>query len=107
MRQFGELVVPDLESALEDDLSPEATLRVQNLLVEITRADCGPDANQRQALRAVERLERVGTPEAKGLLKRLAGGYPSATLIREAKKALARCAGSRPAWTGRRTIDAN
>ncbi len=41
-----------------------------------------------QALRAVEVLERVGTPEARQILEDLARGAPEARLTREAKAAL-------------------
>ena len=43
-----------------------------------------------QALRAVQVLERIGTAEARRLLKQLAQGLPAARLTEEAKAALNR-----------------
>jgi hypothetical protein len=43
-------------------------------------------------VRAVELLERIGTPESRKILENLAGGVPAAWLTQEAKAALARLA---------------
>ncbi|HTU18889.1 MAG TPA: hypothetical protein VMG10_12590 [Gemmataceae bacterium] len=42
--------------------------------------------------RALEVLEQLGTPEARGLLRRLADGAPEARLTREARAVLQRLA---------------
>ena len=47
-------------------------------------------ADDLRMLRAIEVLERIGTPEAKELLGRLAKGAPGARLTAEAKGSLAR-----------------
>jgi hypothetical protein len=46
-----------------------------------------------RGVRAVEVLERAGTPEARQLLAALAGGAPGALLTREAAASLQRLAG--------------
>jgi hypothetical protein len=51
-------------------------------------------------LRAVEVLERVGTPEAQRVLAVLARGAPEARMTREARASLERLAKQRP-WTRR------
>lgn len=51
----------------------------------------GPaDGGRLRLLRAIEVLECAATPEARRVLKRLAGGEPRALLTREARAALER-----------------
>ena len=70
---------PLLRRALkEPDL--ETRLRVQNILSKLR----SPSGRALQALRAVEVLERIATPDARRLLARLARGEPQARLTREA-----------------------
>jgi hypothetical protein len=70
-------------------LVPESSLRgrIENLLERIDR---GCAAEQLQALRALQVLEWMGTPEAKQFLEKLARGSEGARLTREAQAALAR-----------------
>jgi hypothetical protein len=79
------------ESALNQFLkghpSAEACKRAERLLAKI---DADPTGEPLQALRAIEILEHIGTPEACTLLKALAGGAPEARLTREAKASLDR-----------------
>lgn len=49
-----------------------------------------PPANTLRDLRAVEVLERIGTPKARQLLEKLAQGAPEARQTREAKAAVER-----------------
>src|SRR5262245_13638502 len=72
-RANRELAAPELQKLLRTDLSPEVALRIRQLLRHI---EGGPDPSQRRALRAVELLEHISTPEAKALLQQWAKGEP-------------------------------
>jgi hypothetical protein len=93
-RARAEKALAALEDHIEEDLRREATasastesrLRLRRLLRTI---DNGAPSGMRR-LRAIEVLERIGTPEAVGLLKRLAGGHAGARQTREAAEALGR-----------------
>jgi hypothetical protein len=69
--------------------SAEAGRRVRSLLETLQRHPTRLPANELQGLRSLEVLERIGSPEARGVLKTLAGGG-EARLTREAKASLAR-----------------
>jgi WD40 repeat protein len=97
MRQLeglGDLAGPALRRAREGRLALEARRRLDLLLEKLEQHP--PAGDRLRALRAVEVLERVGTPGARRLLESLAGGAPAAWLTREARAALERLAG-RPA----------
>ena len=51
-----------------------------------------PPSELLRQVRAIEVLELIGTPDAKLLLRSLAGGAPEARLTREAKAAMERLA---------------
>jgi WD40 repeat protein len=85
---------PALAKALEGRVPPEVSKRLEELLQKV-QAAVPPRAVLRQ-IRAVEALERMGTPEARRLLEALAAGLPEARLTTEAKGALGRL-GKRPA----------
>jgi WD40 repeat protein len=85
---LGARALPALRRALEGRLSAEARKHVQELL---DRAGSGTLSGEALRLvRAVEVLERLGTPEARAVLKTLAGGAPGALETTEARAALAR-----------------
>jgi WD40 repeat protein len=87
---------PALRAALKADLSAEQRRRIEEALATLTGV---PPADTLRELRAVEVLERVGTPQAKQLVEKLAQGAPEARLTREAQAArerLARRPGSKP-----------
>jgi hypothetical protein len=86
---LGDAAEPALRKALEGKPSAEVRQRVEGLLAKL-RAGTGPEALRRG--RAVEVLERAGTPEARRALEVLAKGLPGARLTREAAAALARLA---------------
>jgi hypothetical protein len=84
---LGEAARAALSDALANKPSAEARRRIEELLGALD----GPLGRERVRLvRAVEVLESSGTPEARRVLKRLAGGEPNALLTREAKAALVR-----------------
>jgi hypothetical protein len=59
---------------------------------EILKSFAVPWGDRLRELRALEVLERLGTPEARQVLKALADGAPAARLTREARSALDRLA---------------
>jgi hypothetical protein len=92
-KELGELcesVEPALREALEANPSAEVRQRVEALL-EIVQNPT-PPPNRLHELRALEALERIGTPAARDLLRTLADGAPAARLTQEAKTALERLA---------------
>ncbi len=76
-----------LESALEAKPSLEARRRIEEILAKLPRQ--GLPSLVRD-LRALEALERMGTPAARAVIKRLTGGAAEDRLTREAKAALER-----------------
>jgi HEAT repeat protein len=87
---LGELAVPALRRTLAGNPSPEVRRRAEAVL-RMAEAP-GLSSVRLRALRAVLLLEHLGTPEARGLLEKLAGGAPEAWLTREAKASLQRLA---------------
>ena len=83
-----------LRKALADGPSAEKRRRIEQLLEKLDQP--GPSAEALAALRAVEVLERLGTPEARRLLDELGKGDPDAPLTQDARAALEWLAG-RPA----------
>jgi WD40 repeat protein len=86
--RLGEVAEPALRRALAGNPSLEQRRRVERLLEKATAPVTAPE--QLRGLRAVEALERAGTPEARRVLETLAGGEPGARLTREARAALGR-----------------
>jgi WD40 repeat protein len=95
LEDAGECVVPGLRKVLSESPSPEVRRRVEELLDTITNRP--PSGETLRALRAVEALERVGSSEAKELLRVLARGAAEATLTREAQASLRRVTANAPA----------
>jgi RNA polymerase sigma factor (sigma-70 family) len=89
LARLGEMAEPALRKVVEGKPSEELRRRVLKLL---ERLEGVPAPEQLRALRAVELLERIGTPEARRELERLAGGAPEARLTRVARAALERLA---------------
>jgi hypothetical protein len=86
LRALGPLVADELRAALRETKSAEVRERLEGLLERIDR----PHAATRAESRAVEVLERVGTPAAKELLAAYAAGADHTALAVEAKAALGR-----------------
>jgi hypothetical protein len=80
-----------LEQALAKPPSAEAQSRIKKLLDRLEAPLSLPE--DRRMVRAVEILERIGSPEARELLARLATGASGARLTREAAESAARLKG--------------
>jgi WD40 repeat protein len=94
LEKLGESAAAALRAALEARPGPEARRRLERLHEKLQPAR-SPD--RLRELRAVEVLEALGTPQAREVLRALAGGSPQAGLTREARAALDRLARRRPA----------
>jgi hypothetical protein len=91
LENLGELAEPALARALEGGPAPEARRRIEWLRERIAeQRGRTPAAEPLRALRGVELLEQIGTPEARTVLGALARGTSEARLTREAKGALER-----------------
>jgi WD40 repeat protein len=89
LASLRERAVPSLRRALENAAaSAEVRRRVRSLLEEVEEAPPLPES-VREA-RALEVLERIGTPAACGVLEALTRGDPDAPLTRRAREALKR-----------------
>jgi WD40 repeat protein len=87
--KLGDLAAPALREALGKKLSLEEQRRVEQLLAA-SRFASDPELVRR--LRAIQVLERIGTPEARQLLRLLAGGAAGARETEDARSALERLA---------------
>jgi hypothetical protein len=79
-----------VRGALETNPPLEVRLRLKRLLARATLLAAGEPLRE---VRAVAVLERVGSPAARRVLRRLSGGEPKARLTGEAKASLGRLAG--------------
>jgi hypothetical protein len=89
LQRLGEQAEPALRRARAAGPGDESRRRIDQILAgrgAIT------DPELLRAIRGVEVLERIGTPEARHLLKALAEGAPEARLTREARASLERLA---------------
>jgi WD40 repeat protein len=94
LEDLGDLAAPGLERFLAGRPTPEGRRRAERLLASLAGPATRPD--QVQALRAIELLERLGSAEARAVLRRLAQGAPHDRLTREAGGALRRLPGQAP-----------
>src|SRR5262249_32487566 len=88
LEKFAELAEPALKQALASKPSLELAQRVQRLLERLRGRVLTPE--QVRTMRAVEALEKMGTPGARRALEALARGAPGAHLTEEARAALER-----------------
>jgi len=86
--QVIDLVEPALWQAMHSGLDLEQHARIRRLMASLHRGVL--TARQLREVRAVEVLERLKTPEAIRLLRRLQGGLDTAVLTRHAYQALCR-----------------
>jgi WD40 repeat protein len=88
LEKLGELAAPALRESLKKGPTEEARRRMEKLLDALNGPVTRPD--RLREVRAVEILERIGSPRARALLERLSRGTPAARLTREAKESLER-----------------
>jgi hypothetical protein len=84
LEQLGDSAAAELRKALSGKPSLEVKRRIEQ------RLDKETSPEHIRAIRALETLERIGTPEARELCARLADGVADAPLTREARAALKR-----------------
>lgn len=95
LEQIADQAEPLLREVLEKRLPLEARRRIEEML-RLPRVLRNPECLR--CARAIQVLEQIGTPEARQILQRLAGGASQARLTQEAKASLERLA-KRPAAT--------
>jgi hypothetical protein len=88
LHKLGELAIPALQKLLAGQPSLETRRRAESLLEKLIGGVLTPE--QVRMVRAVEVLEKVGTPEARQVLETLAGGAPGALPTRQAQAVLDR-----------------
>jgi WD40 repeat protein len=88
--RMGERAEAALQKGLKESKSLELRRRIQDLLAGLVHHQITPE--ELQAMRAVEVLERMGTPEARAWLEAVAKGDPFARATEEARGALERMA---------------
>jgi hypothetical protein len=87
LSEAGSDAAEALRQALANDPSREAKKRLEELLNRLKK---GGDAEHLRSLRAIEVLERIGTPEAIGVLRELAGQSLPAELHEDIEASLRR-----------------
>ncbi|HEY7314741.1 MAG TPA: sigma-70 family RNA polymerase sigma factor [Gemmataceae bacterium] len=92
LRQLGDRAETAMREALKAKPSLEMRRRLEALLKALEES---PSGEMLRAMRAAAVLERIGTSEARELLKALAEGDPGARLTREAKASRQRLAKER------------
>jgi WD40 repeat protein len=87
--QAGDMQVEDmLRDAVAKAKTAEGKRRIEQLLEKIELFE--ENADRLREVRAVEVVERIGTPEARALLQEWSAGAPAARLTRESSAALGR-----------------
>jgi hypothetical protein len=93
LTKLAHLGRPALLAAARTDLSPEMRRRVEILLQATRGPDLSPDGLR--GARAVEVLERIGTPDAVSLLRAWSAGPPGETLAEASRGAIQRMVAAR------------
>ena len=84
---LGDLAEAPLREALQKQASAEARRRIETILQQ--SSDVAVQPVRLQALRAIEVLEKIGSVEARKVLRSLAKGTPDCLITREARGTLA------------------
>lgn len=85
LEKLGESVSAELRQKLSQKPPLEVRRRIETLLEKLQIV---PQGRRLQALRAVEVLEHIDTPQARDMLRKLAEGAAAARLTQEAQRAL-------------------
>jgi hypothetical protein len=88
LRKLGEIARAALRQAVQENRPLESRRRAEKLLEELSGPVNDPDTLR--ALRAVEVLEQVGSPQARALLEQLARGMPEHRVTTAAHEAAGR-----------------
>jgi hypothetical protein len=86
LNSLGDLVESMLRSELAATSSAETAARLKRLLLALA----SPSPQRMAAFRAMEAVERIGTPQARKLMEEWASDDPENSFTREAKKSLER-----------------
>ncbi len=92
LRRMGAAAHPALRTALEKNPPADVRARLELLL---SAQSPPPGADVLRGIRAVQALERLGTPAAVNLLNALAAGPAQSPVTQEAQSAIQRVAGLR------------
>jgi hypothetical protein len=87
---MAELAEPALRKRLKEDAPLDLKQSIEKLLAQITGPTAVPE--QVRALRCVEVLEEIGTPEARQQLNMMADGAPESRITQAARGAVKRLA---------------
>jgi WD40 repeat protein len=90
LEAFGEAARPALRRTLAERPTLEVRRRVERLLEQLDQERRMPSPERLRQLRALEVLERIGSPQAGQIFATLAQGSPQAWLTQEAQGALGR-----------------
>jgi RNA polymerase sigma factor (sigma-70 family) len=90
LEQLDEAAAHACRQALEGRPSAEVRRRLEALLEKQSRQEWDPSRERLHALRALEVLELLATPDARQMLQSLTAGAPEARLTRDAKASLGR-----------------
>jgi hypothetical protein len=88
LADLGERAAPAMRNALADKSPPETRKRLEDLLKRVETKTLS--AEELRVWRAIDVLERLATPEARQVLRTLAGGAPGALRTTAAQAALER-----------------
>jgi hypothetical protein len=89
LEKLGEAVAPALREVLAGEPSAETRRRAQSLLEKLAGRN-HLSSDRLRSLRAIEVLEKIGTPEARQVLKTVATGVEASLQTRAAREALGR-----------------
>lgn len=91
LERYGELLLADLQAAVQRENTLEKKRRLERLLEKAQNAALPFQGTQRLGqLRALEVLEKIGTPDARKLVRDLANGAEEGQLTAAARTVLAR-----------------